>query len=47
MDGWMALDLLNQIDAELLKEDPNIGRVREMLAVLSAKKKTACVSFSA
>lgn len=30
--------LLNQIDAELLKEDPNVGRVQEMLAILSAKE---------
>lgn len=30
--------LLNQIDGELLKDDPDISRVREMLAVLSAKE---------
>ncbi|KAK0136087.1 hypothetical protein N1851_028020 [Merluccius polli] len=30
--------LLNQIDGEVSKRDPDIGRVREMLAVLSAKE---------
>lgn len=34
--------LLNQIDVELSKEDLDVGRVREMLAVLSAKEDSFC-----
>ncbi len=34
--------LLNQIDVELLKEDPDVGRVRKMLAVLFAKEDSLC-----
>lgn len=34
--------LLNQIDVELLKEDPDVGRGRKMLAMLSAKEDSFC-----
>lgn len=33
---------MNQTDVELLKEDPDVGCVREMLAMLSAKEDSLC-----